>query len=442
MKRNQIVLIVDGAGRGAALVEAYGKSKFVKKIIATPGNDLMAKNTNKKVVIYPDIKTTDVEKIVEVCKSEKVTFVDIAQEDGVEAGVADATIAQGIPTIGLTKRAGQLEWDKAWSRQFMWKYKIPHPTFKVFKSQKEGITFLKKEKNQAWFVKAAGLVGGKGALPADSNEEAIKRIKELSKFGKAGETYLLEQWLIGEEFSAFAIADGKTVRIVGYAQDHKRQYNFDLGENTGGIGCSTPPQVVTSSVRKQAEEIIKQTIAGMTKEERIYKGILYLGGIVVKEKNKDKVYVIEYNSRWGDPEAEVLVPGIKSDLYQIGYAVTSGRLKTTQIKTDNKARVAVTGSLKPGENAKNGKRRIYGLEKALKTKEITVYGTRVFLKDKKYYVSEGRLFHVVAEGKTVVEAREKAYKAMAGIHVEGNNLHYRTDIGFRDVERLTKRENK
>ncbi len=436
MKQNHIVLIVDGAGRGSALVEAYGKSKCVKKIIAVPGNDLMVHNTKKKVYTYPDVKTTDVQKIVEICKKEKVTFVDIAQEDAIEAGVGDATHVLNIPTIGPTKSAGQIEWDKAWSRQFMRKYKIPHPTFYIFKSQQTGIDFLKKQKHQSWFVKASGLVGGKGALPASSTKEAIKKILELEKFGKAGKVYLLEQWLQGEEFSAFAITDGKTVRMIGYAQDHKRMYTFDLGDNTGGMGCSTPPLVVTSFVRKQAEKIIEQTLRGLTKEKRVFKGIVYLGGIVAKENNTDKVYVIEYNARWGDPEAEVLIPGIKSDLFEIGMAVAKGTLETAKIIIDNKARVAVTAALKPGENAQKVKRRLFGLEKVLKLNTIKVYGTRVFVENKKHTVSEGRLFHIVGEGKNVIEARRRAYEALSIIYVKGNNLHYRTDIGWRDVERL------
>lgn len=439
MKKNHIVLVVDGSGRGSALVHAYGKSRFVKKIIAIPGNDLMAKNTKKKVVIYPNIKTTDVKQIQEICKKEKVTFVDVAQDDAVEAGLADAAISLDIPTIGPTRNAGQIEWDKAWSREFMWKYKIPHPTFTVFKSPKEGIDFLKKQKNQSWFVKASGLAAGKGALPAATNEEAAKRIQELRKFGKAGEVYLLEQWLVGEEFSAFSVSDGNTIKLIGYAQDHKRMYSFDLGENTGGMGCSTPPLVVTKNIQKQTERIMKQAIEGLSREKRPYKGILYLGGIVVAKNGVETVYVIEFNARWGSPEAEVLVPSIQSDLLQLGVAVYNNKLTKIKIRLDRKARVAVTGALKPGESAKNGKRRIYGLEQLFRMKWIIVYGARVFLQHKQYYVSEGRLFHIVAEGNNVIEARRKAYEAISAIYIEGNKLHYRTDIGWRDVERLAKR---
>jgi phosphoribosylamine--glycine ligase len=431
MKKNNTILIVDGSGRGSALVDAYGKSKHVKKIIAIPGNDLMQINTKKKVTTYQAIKTTDVEKIIDICRKEKVTFVDVAQDDAVEAGVADATLALGIPTVGPTKNAGRIEWDKAWSREFMKKYNIAHPQFYVFHSEPEGVAFLEKQKNQSWFVKASGLVGGKGALPAKNNDEAKERIKEVQKFGKAGKTYLLEQWLIGEEFSMFAVSDGKTVKIIGSAQDHKRMYTFDLGENTGGMGCSTPPLIVNSDIQKQAEAIIAKTIQGLSKEGHVYKGILYVGGIVVN----GKVFVIEFNARWGSPEAEVLVPGIKTDMYELGMAVYSQTLHKIKVVTDKKSRVVVTAALQPGKNTKNGNRQLFGLDKVLKIKNVTVYGTRVLSVGKKMYVSEGRLFQLVAEGKNVVEARQNAYAAMSQLFIEGNNLHYRTDIGWRDVER-------
>lgn len=228
----------------------------------------------------------------------------------------------------------------------------------------------------------------------------------------------------------FAITDSKTFQIVGSAQDHKRLYDGDKGPNTGGIGCSAPPLVVNCKVYKQGKLIIKKAISGLASESRPYKGVLYLGGIVAG----GKVFVIEFNARWGSPEAEVLIPGIKNDLFKLSTSIVEGNLRKFKIKVDGKSRVAVTGSLRPGLTIK--KRELFGIDKILKFKSVIVYGARVTKVKGKYFVSSGRLFHVVGEGKDVIEARQRVYRAIKAVNIEGNNLHYRTDIGWRDVERL------
>ncbi len=429
MRKKNTVLVVDGGGRGAALVHKYSLSPYVSKIIAVPGNDLMQVNSSVPVKTYEHLKTTSIKKILEICKKEKVDLVDVAQDNAVEVGLVDKLREQGFNVVGPTRASGQIEWDKAWAREFMKKYEIPHPKFKICKSQKEGIDFVKKHKG-SWFIKASGLAGGKGAFPAENTKEAIEAIKQMSTFGKAGKEFVIEEWIVGEEFSMFAITDGKTFQIIGSAQDHKRLYDGDKGPNTGGIGCSTPPLVVNKKVHKQGELIIKKAISGLASEKRPYKGVLYLGGIVVKEK----VFVIEFNARWGSPEAEVLVPGIRNDLFELSMDAIQGNLKKSTIKVDGKSRVAVTGSLRPGITVK--KRELFGVDEVLKLKKVTMYGTRVTKDKNKYFVSSGRLFHIVGEGKNVIEARQRAYDAMSLLYIEGNNLHFRTDIGWRDVQRL------
>lgn len=422
------VLVIDSAGRGAALVHKYSQSPFVTKIIAVPGNELMQLNSRVPVVIFPELKTTSITEILEIAKKEHVDLVDVAQDNAVEAGVTDTLTEAGFNVVGPTKAAGQIEWDKAWARDFMKKYKLPIPFYKVFHSKTKAIEFIKKNPNKRFFIKAAGLAEGKGVIPATNYKEALLAIEHMTKFGKSGETFVIEEWLEGEEFSFFALSDGKNYQIAGSAQDHKRLYDGDQGPNTGGIGCSTPPLVITKTIYKQAELIIKKTIAALSKEGRTYKGVLYLGAMVVK----GKVYIIEFNARWGSPEAEVLIPGIKNDLFKIGQEIARGQLKT-KLTFDRNSRVAVTGSLRPG--ADNKKREIFGIEKIIKLPNITIYGTRVTKGGGKYYVSSGRLFHIVAKGKNVVDARRIAYNALSMIYVEDNNLHYRTDIGWRDVKR-------
>ncbi|MBI2594250.1 phosphoribosylamine--glycine ligase, partial [Candidatus Curtissbacteria bacterium] len=283
------VLVIDGGGRGAVLVKKYLVSRYVSKVYCLPGNDLML--LDKNVRIYPDIKTTDIANIRKIVKGEKIDLVDVAQDDAVAKGLVDALIDDKVKVIGPTRLAGQIEWDKAWARNFMRDFKIPSPEFKVSKSQREAISFIKAQKENEWFVKASGLAAGKGALYAQNNQEAIECIGQMSSFGKAGETFLIEECLAGEEFSSFAIVDGENFIIIGHAQDHKPVYNGNLGPNTGGMGCTSPPMVITADIERQIEAIIKKTTEGLVRMKRPYRGILYLGGMI---DQKRKVYVIEF----------------------------------------------------------------------------------------------------------------------------------------------------
>ena len=208
--------------------------------------------------------------------------------------------------IGASREAGRLEWDKAWSRDFMVKNNLPVPAYQVCKTEEEGLKFLQFQKEQAWFIKAAGLAEGKGVIPARDNSHATEAIREMARFGNAGETYLIEQALVGEEFSAFAISDSEGWKFLGTAQDHKRVDDGDVGPNTGGMGCATPPLIVNENIKKQIEDIFEKTFVGLKKENLNYQGILYLGGIVVKEANAEKVYIIEYNARWAYCDWETL----------------------------------------------------------------------------------------------------------------------------------------
>src|SRR3989344_3723052 len=434
------ILITDGGGRGAALVDKYGQSKYVGRILIVPGNDLMQINTNKKVVTYPNLKTTSIKEIIDICKKERVDLVDVAQDNAVEAGLVDRLSKKGIVVIGPRKAAGRIEWDKAWAREFMLKYQIPSPKFRIFNTEADGINFARKNPGKKWFAKASGLAEGKGAIPAKNTGEAIDAIKQMSKFGKAGETYLLEEALEGEEFSAFALSDGNTFKTVGFAQDHKRVFDGDKGPNTGGMGCVSNPLIVNQNIKKQVEEIVRKTINGLKKEKRPYKGVLYLGGMVVNKKGLPvgrQVYVIEFNARWGDPEAEVIIPSIKNDFYEVDLAVTNGKIKDLKLRLDKKVRIVVAATSRgyPVDYLAAKGRKIFGIEK-LKKMRIKIYGAGIKENNGNYIVSGGRVLYLMAEGKDILEARKKVYNAMSLISIEGNNLHYRKDIGWRDMQRL------
>jgi len=426
------VMIIDGGGRGSALVAAYRKSRYVGKIIAVPGNDMM------DCEIHPELKTTSVREIIKLCKLNKVDLVDVAQDDAVAAGLADSLLKNKIKCIGPTKKAGQIEWDKAWSRRFCKKYNVPQPFFKIFKNEKDGIDFVSLQTDQSWVIKASGLAGGKGALMAKNNLEAIEKIKEISKFGKAGSIYLVEKWLksknqIAEEFSTFIFCDGKNYQIIGSAQDHKRVFDGDKGENTGGMGCSTPPLLITPAFLKKIKtNILDKVVIGLNKENRPYKGVLYLGGIVID----DNPFVIEFNARWGDPEAEVILPGIKTDMYEIAQSIIKGKIKTLKLKTDKLSRisVAITSKGYPGDYSAVSGKEIIGLKKVMKTN--IVYGAGAKKIHDKYFAHGGRLFYVIGEGCDIFMARKHAYNAIKNLSICGQNMHYRSDIGWRDINRL------
>ena len=402
----------------------------------TPGNGL-TDYTNPKIKNYPKIGMWDFEKIVALCKKEKIDLIDVPQENIIADGYVDKLEELGLKVFGPTQKAAQLEWDKQWARNFMVKYKLPIPEFKSFTSKKEAIKYINQKRDRLLFIKATGLAYGKGVIRAENKKEAIRAINDMSEFGKAGETFLIEEGLVGEEFSLFALYDGKDFQIVGFAQDHKTIFDGDTGPNTGGMGSVAPTGVVSATmIRIIKTKIIKPLMEGMRKEGRPYKGILYLGGMLTE----NGVKVIEFNCRWGDPEAEVILPSIQTDYLKIVEAILSEKLKSIEIEMDNKVRISVAGCSKgyPGDYSKVSGKEIFGIEKAIKLPGISIFGSGIERQGKRFFASGGRLFYVVGEGKNIMEAREKAYNALKLISIEGDNLHYRGDIGWRDLERTKK----
>lgn len=436
ISQDTAVLIIDGGGRAHALVDKYLQSKHVKRVIAIPGNDLMTLSKNVKT--YPQIKTTDINQIVDICIREKVNLVDVAQDDAIAAGLVDTLVKNGFEVFGPTRASGQIEWDKSWSRNFMKKFRIPHPDFKICKSQKEGVEFINSQREGTWYIKAAGLAAGKGALYAGTKKEAVAKIGQMKNFGVAGTTYLIEKCLGGEEFSSFAIVNGKKFAIIGHAQDHKAVFDDNVGPNTGGMGCSSPPMVITPKIKKQIKSIFQKTVVGLVKLGRPYVGILYLGGLI---DAKSKVWVIEFNARWGDPEAQVILPSIKNDLFELVTKTLLGKIP--QIKEDKKYRVVVAATSKgyPIDHSAVVGKEIIGLSSLLGHPQrsegsLKLFGAGIKKENGKYVASGGRLFYVLGEGKNVELARRVAYNALSQVSIDGNNLHFRKDIGLQDLQRL------
>lgn len=435
-----IVAVIDAGGRGSALVDAYAKSDKVDEIIAIPGNDLMQINTKKKVRIFPHLKTTSKIEILKICKEYKVALVDIAQENAILAGVSDLLRKNNFKVFGPSRKAGQIEWDKSYAREFMLKYNLPAPKFWVFSNHSRAEKFLKSKPEQPFVIKASGLAEGKGVIIAQNIAQALNAVSEMARFGSSGETFLIEEFLEGEEFSSYAISDGKTFQYIASAQDHKRVFDGDKGLNTGGMGCSTPPLVINSNIQNQISDIFNRTFEGLKKENRPYSGILYLGGIVAK----NKVNIIEFNARWGDPEVECILPGIKNDWFDVALSIAQDQFDKTKVNYNGKARIVVAAASKgyPGDYSNVKGKVINGFDNLIKTPGIKLYGAGVKEVGGRYLANGGRLFYVVAEGKNVIGARKKAYEALEKVSISGENgenlLHYRKDIGYRDVARLSK----
>ncbi len=433
-----IVAVIDAGGRGSALIDAYAASPLVDELIAIPGNDLMQINTEKPVHIFPDLKTTQKDEILKICKDNSVSFIDVAQDNAVEAGVSDILRDNNFKVVGASKESGQLEWDKCFSREFMVKYNLPVPKFWKFQNKDEAKTFIQTQTEQPFVIKASGLAEGKGVIIAQTIAQSLDAVDQMAKFGTSGETFLIEEFLDGEEFSSYAISDGNTFQYIASAQDHKKVFDGDKGLNTGGMGCSAPALVVDENIEKQIMEIFHETFEGLKKENKPYHGILYLGGIVVA----GKVFIIEYNCRWGDPEVECILPGIKNDWYEVGLSVAEGKLNDETIEYDGKSRIVVAAASKgyPEDYSAVKGSEIIGMDDLIGTPNVKVYTAGVRKSDGKYIANGGRLFFVVAEGHDVIKARDVAYDALEKVSIPNGNgedlLHYRHDIGYRDVLRI------
>jgi len=439
MEKNTIIILGNG-GREHAISQAYEKSPNVNKIIVIPGNDFISCNRRKEVITYPNISIKDFNSILEIAKKENPAIIDVAQDEPISLGAVDFFQSHGFKVFGPTKQASRIEWDKEWSREFMKKYNIPTPKFESFTDEEEAITYAKKlyseNIHKLVYIKATGLCAGKGALKSTSLDEAIKNIKKMQEFGEAGRIFLIEEGLLGEEFSYYAIIDGTHYKIFKSAQDNKTVYNFDEGDQTGGMGVISPAKITKGFEEQIEKEQIERLIQGMINENHPYTGIIYLGGIF----HEGKINTIEYNARWGDPECQTVLPSLETDYFELINAAIEQKLDQIEIQQDNKTRICVVGASRgyPIDYSKAKNKRIYNLDKVKQLPDIEIFGAGIKIINNEPHTNGGRLFSIVASGNTVIEAQEKAYAAIAKIKIEGNNLHYRTDIGWRDVERELK----
>lgn len=422
------VLVVGGGGREHALIRKIKESKKVDSIACTPGNGGISYDAD----CY-DVSATDIDGVVNLAKEIKADFVVVAPDDPLVAGMVDALNAAGFKTFGPSANAAIIEGSKVFSKELMQKYNIPTAEYKVFDKAEDVIEYIKEKNEFPTVIKADGLALGKGVIIPENLDEAVAGVKEIMEdkiFGASGNNVVVEEFLTGPEVSVLAFTDGKCVKPMVSSMDHKRALDGDKGLNTGGMGTVSPNPYYTEDVAKECmKKIFIPTIEAMNKEGRTFKGCLYFGLMITPKGPK----VIEYNCRFGDPETQVVLPRLKTDIMDIFEAINNGTLSQLDIEWSDKACTCVI--MASGGYPKSYPKgiEITGLSNG-QLDGVTVYHAGTAIKDGKLVTSGGRVLGVTALGDTLEDALKKSYEAVEKINFDG--AHYRKDIGARALKAL------
>ena len=426
MQRKRIImniLVIGGGGREHTIIKKLKQNPSVETIYALPGNGGIAADA-----VCVDVKATDIEGIVAFVRNTKIDYAVVAPDDPLVLGCVDALEAEGIPCFGPRANAAIIEGSKVFSKDLMKKYGIPTAAYEVFSDPKEALAYLETCPIPT-VVKADGLALGKGvtvAMTRGEAQDAVREIMEDKKFGRSGDQIVIEEYLEGPEVSVLAFTDGTTVKPMVSSMDHKRAGDGDVGPNTGGMGTIAPNPFYTEAVAKTCmETIFLPTIRAMKAEGREFRGCLYFGLMITKDGPK----VIEYNCRFGDPETQVVLPLLESDLLTVMQAVTNGTLADCEVKfSDGSACCVVLASEGDPVSYEKG----YEITIPADVHEH-VYVAGAKLADGKLLTSGGRVLGVTAVADTLPEAVKEAY-AMADTITFGNK-YCRRDIGRRAVDR-------
>ena len=416
------LLVVGGGGREHAIIRSLKKNPDVETIYALPGNGGIAADAT-----CVGIGATDIEGIVNFAKENAIDYAVVAPDDPLVLGCVDALEEIGIPCFGPKANAAIIEGSKAFAKNFMKKYHIPTAAYEIFTDLDAALTYLQTAPIPT-VIKADGLALGKGVIIAQTREEAIEAVTDMmanAKFGKSGNTVVIEEFLTGPEVSVLAFTDGKVVRPIVSSMDHKRAGDNDTGLNTGGMGTVAPNPYYTDEIAKQCmKEIFLPTIRAMKKEKRTFKGCLYFGLMLTPNGPK----VIEYNCRFGDPETQVVLPLLKSDLLTIMQACTNGTLSKTPVRFSKKyACCVIKASAGYPESYKKGYRLSMSERAAAHT---FVAGAK--LVDGRLVTSGGRVTGTTAIRSSLEDAINAAYRLSAG--VKFSNAYSRSDIGQRALQ--------
>ena len=420
----QDILIVGGGGREHTIAWKLAQSPDCGKLYMAPGNGGTAAFCENL-----PIKATDVDGIVAAAKEKKVDLVFVAPDDPLMLGMVDRLETEGIRAFGPRQNAAIIEGSKVFSKELMKKYGIPTAGYEVFDNSAAAIDYIKRRGTFPAVIKAEGLALGKGVIIAANLEEAEAGVHEIMDdrvFGDAGNRVVIEEFLTGPEVSVLAFTDGKTIKPMVSAQDHKRAYDHDEGPNTGGMGTFSPSRFYTEKTAELCmETIFKPTVDAMNREGRTFKGVLYFGLMLTTRGPK----VIEYNSRFGDPETQVVLPRLKTDFLKIINAVIDEKLDECDIEWDDSACVCVVAA-SGGYPVKYQKGyEITGLDKLLGQDDIMVFHAGTDIVDGKLVTSGGRVLGVTAKGANLDCAIKRAYEAIAEVNFK--DIHYRRDIGIK-----------
>ncbi len=432
------VLVVGSGGREHAIIRKLALCKQKPVLYCAPGNAGISYDAQ-----CVNIAATDIEKMVSWAVENSIKYAVVAPDDPLVLGMVDAFNEKGIPCFGPNKAAAIIEGSKVFSKNLMKKYNIPTADYNVFDNAKAAVNFLNTNNTYPVVVKADGLALGKGVLICDDKNSAIDAVNEImtdKKFGSAGNNIVIEEFLQGPEVSVLAFTDGKTVVPMVSSMDHKRAYNDDKGLNTGGMGTIAPNPFYTQAIaQKCMETIFIPTINAMQSEGRTFKGCLYFGLMLTKNGAK----VIEYNCRFGDPETQVVLPLLKSDLLDVMISCTNGTLADTSVEFEQKsAACVVLASGGYPQNYEKGKQ-IYGLENGQPVCDDTCVNVQVFHAGTAFngegehstiVTAGGRVLGVTAVEDNLQNAVNTAYKACQNINFE--NCHKRTDIGQKALNAL------
>ncbi len=421
------VLIVGNGGREHAIAWKISQSPLVKELYVAKGNAGLW-----EIAKRVDISPTDVGRLADFAKEEGIDFTVVGPEAPLVEGIVDAFESRGLKIFGPTKNAARLEGSKAFAKRFMEKHGVPTAQYEVFDDFDKACRYV-KDVGAPLVVKADGLAGGKGAVVCFSEDLAIETLERFMKkevFGSSGKRVVIEEFLEGEEASYIVMVNGDKYVPLPTSQDHKRLLDGDKGPNTGGMGAYSPTPVINEEMEERIrKEVIERTLKGLKEEGIFFRGFLYAGLMITSEGPK----VLEFNVRLGDPEAQPILMRIKGDFLEALLNFYEGR--DIELAEDERWTLdVVLASRGYPENPEKGKE-IRGLEEVKKMEDVVVFHAGTTLKDGKVVTNGGRVLNVCAYGKTLREAKERAYEAVSRIYFEG--MHYRKDIGDKAFKYLS-----
>jgi len=421
------VLVVGGGGREHAICWKLAKSPNVKKIYAAPGNAGIG-----SLAECVDIKIDDLPGLAQFASKNGVDLTVVGPELPLTLGIVDQFESRKLKIFGPSKEASLIEGSKAFAKQFMHKHHIPTASFRIFSEHFEAMDFIKSA-GYPLVLKADGLAAGKGAVICNNISEAADTVEKImiqKVFGSAGLKLVVEEHLEGEEVTVMAFTDGKNIVPMAPSQDHKQIYEADKGPNTGGMGAYAPTNIVSSKMLKTiCDEILEPTILGLAEENRTYKGVLYCG-LMVTERG---VKVLEYNCRFGDPETQVVLPLLETDLVEVFNNIAEGYLNVDEIKWADKSAVTVVLASEGYPGKYEVGKVIDGLKSVEQDSEVVFHaGTK--LEGGKFLTNGGRVLNATAFGESLKTAIANAYKLVRKLSFEG--MYYRPDIGWRAQNRI------